>query len=173
MQTLEYTAPRGVKVLCNADKLSATLGGAADNLTMALTTGTMFANNDIVTVQDEDVKITAGGGGTSATIERAQNGTTRSSHISEALVYAEHGDTLITKTFTAGTEYYNAIRFGGEIEAIFGIYKDGVRIYTVYTTPYKLEELIPFYRYQPEADTVWTIEVWTTAAEAMFWAVYQ
>jgi hypothetical protein len=170
MQYLAKTAGRGVKVLCNEDTLADTL--SAGGGTMTLTTGTMFANTNVVTVQDEDVLITAGGGTASATVTRAQNDTLDSTHISGALVRAANGDTLLTHTFD-GVEYFNAVRFGGEIEAVFGVYENDVLIYTVYTTPFKIEELIPFYRYQPAAGTVWKIEVWTTASESMFWAVFQ
>ncbi|RKY24692.1 MAG: hypothetical protein DRP79_07415 [Planctomycetota bacterium] len=167
MQLIAQTGPRGKVIQQNATRLAQAL--AQGSTTMYIEKD-VFSDNDVVTVGEEDILITAHG--TTCTVTRAQNGTTDSAHASGANVRLASGAELLSHTFD-GSTYLSAIRAGGELEAALGIEIDGTIKYIAATSPYQLELFFPMNRYQPANNTTIRVLAWIWVDEAVLWAQMQ
>ncbi|HUU29389.1 MAG TPA: hypothetical protein VM123_16420 [archaeon] len=167
MQLAAQTGPRGKVVSQNSATLTQALAQGATTMHIA---EDIFADNDLVTIGEEDILITSHG--TPSTVVRGQNNTQDTNHANGQNVRLSAGTTLLSHSFD-GSTYLSAVRCGGEIEALFGLEIDSTIKYIAISTPYQLEVLFPMARYKPANNTVIKVLVWTWAAEAVFWAQYQ
>ena len=167
MQLVAQTSSRGKVVSQNATRLTAALAQGATTMYIA---DDIFSNNDVVTVGEEDIKITSAG--TTCTVIRAQNGTTDTDHADGSNVRLASGTELLSHSFD-GSTYLSAIRCGGEVEAMFAIEIGGTIKYIATSTPYQLEVFFPMSRYQPADSTTIKVLVWSWVEEAVFWAEMQ
>ena len=84
-----------------------TLAAAINSTQTAITlTSARFADGDTIIVESEQIKITSGGGTTSLTVQRGQNGTAKASHASGAAVYSALNYTAlrVRPADTSGTD---------------------------------------------------------------------
>jgi hypothetical protein len=65
---------------------------------ITVTSGTGFPTNDFIQIDSEIMQITAGGGTTSLTVTRAQNGTSAATHASGAVVSDIHDRIFMSTT---------------------------------------------------------------------------
>lgn len=167
MQILSDAGPRGRVVRSNATTLALALGQGDGQMHTALD---VFADGDIVTVGEEDIRVDSHG--SICQVTRGMNGTADAGHAAGQNVRLAAGATILEHGFD-GAEYLSAVRAGGEVEAMFGLEVNGLLRYVAATTPYQLEAFFPLARYQPaEGDTL-RVAVWSWAAEAVFWAAAQ
>jgi len=167
MQLITSTGPRGVVVAQNATTLSQQLDQGAVTMYLA---ADAFADGDVVTVGGEDILIDSAG--TVCSVTRGRNGTQDVTHLPGANVRLASGAELAGHTFDGAT-YLNALRCGGEVEAMFGVEIDGTLRYVAATTPYQLEAFFPVARFQPADQCSIKIIVWSWALAAVFWAQMQ
>ena len=83
--------------------LAAAINSTQTTLTLA---SARFADGDTIIVESEQIKITGGGGTTSLTVQRGQNGTAKASHASGAAVYSALNYTAlrVRPADTSGTD---------------------------------------------------------------------
>ncbi|MEA2064397.1 MAG: hypothetical protein U9P14_11905 [Gemmatimonadota bacterium] len=167
MQVLAQTGTRGKVIGQNASALSQ----AMDAQATVMQCEDIFSNNDVVTIGEEDVTVTAHG--TNNTVTRGTNSTTPAAHSEGMYARAASGAELLSYTFS-GSEAFSAIRCGAEAEAWFGIEVAGTLKYTAASSPHQLEVFFPMARYQPANGTSVRVLVWLAAAsEAVCWAEFQ
>jgi len=167
MDFVAQTGSRGKVVSQNATRLTTALAQGATTMYIA---DDIYSNDDVVTVGEEDIKITSAG--TTCTVVRAQNGTSDTDHADGSNVRLAAGVELLSHTF-GGSTYLSAIRCGGEVEAMFAIEIGGTIKYIAASTPYQLEVFFPMSKYQPADTTTIKVLVWSWVEEAVFWAEMQ
>lgn len=167
MQILSDAGPRVRVVRANSTTLALAIGQGGEQMHTALD---VFADGDIVTVGEEDIRIDSHG--SVCLVTRGMNGTSDTDHAAGQNVRLAAGATVLEHEFD-GAEHLSAVRAGGEVEAMFGLEVNGLLRYVAATTPYQLEAFFPLARYQPaEGDTL-RVTVWSWTAEAVFWAAAQ
>lgn len=167
MRYLAKTADKGVRVVANATNLNGALDSSSINVPVY--DYTPFSAGDDIIVGEEEMTI-----GTAAAtlgVVRASNSTIATAHENGAPVLARIGTSILTHTFT-GSEVFSAIRVSAHEECLFAIEKDGTILYKTITTPYRIEVVIPFIRYTPEANEVWKVRVWAWS-ESVCYAIFQ
>ncbi|MCE5269775.1 hypothetical protein LLH00_00645 [bacterium] len=167
MQIIADTGPRGHLVRANATTLALGLTQGATQMQLVQD---VFADGDVVTVGEEDIRVDTHG--TLCQVTRARSGTPAAAHASGQNVRLAVGSLLLDHTFD-GVSFLSAVRAAGEVEAMFGLELDGVLRYLAPSTPYQLEMFFPQVRCQPAQDTRLRVLVWSWAAEAVFWAQMQ
>ncbi len=167
MQIIADSGPRGHLVRANATTLA--LGLAQGAVQMQLLQD-VFADGDLVTVGEEDIRVDTHG--TLCQVTRARNSTTDTAHASGQNVRLAAGTVLLDHTFD-GVSFLSAVRAAGEVEAMYGLELDGVLRYLAPSTPYQLEMFFPQVRFQPPTGARLRVLVWSWAAEAVFWAQLQ
>lgn len=170
----ETAGGRGKVVQVNMTVLGALLAIGAGTMQVA---EDIFEDNDVVTIGEEDILITAAG--PTCTITRAQNGTAAAAHPAGQEVQKSPGAVLASKTFN-GSTYLSMLRASGNAAARFGYAIDGVLKYQEPTSYVELGKPLPCVQHKPANGVTYTIYAWVKASEvaevggeAVCWAIIQ
>lgn len=174
MKPIADSGVRGKVVQANMTTLAQKLDQGAGTMYIA---ADIFADDDIATIGEEDIKITTHG--TTCTVVRAQNGTQDVDHGVGQEVQKSPGTVLVSHQFDSQT-YLAGIRCGGNAEARFGVAIDGILKYQASSSYADLERFWPCVQHKPGDTVTYTVYVWlkysvvaAVGGEAVFWAEIQ